>query len=57
MSKSQPYMDKRDLAYAEKYLRPFARYDGDKSSTRLPQLDLRRYRAMIEDMFPHPILF
>ena len=53
-----PYMmAAATAAYADRYLKPFRRYDaGFKSATFLPRLDLKKYRALIEDAFPKPIL-
>jgi hypothetical protein len=54
---AQPYMDDRDRGYAERYLKPFRRYDNEfKSATFLPRIDLAKYRALIEEAFPQPIL-
>ena len=54
---AEPYMDDRDRRYAERYLKPFQRYDsGFKSTTFLPRIDLAKYRALIEETFPSPIL-
>ena len=55
--RAEPYMDDRDRAYAERYLKPFQRYDKQfKSTTFLPRIDLAKYRALIEETFPRPIL-
>jgi hypothetical protein len=52
-----PYMDDRDRDYAARYLKPFQRYDrGFKSTTFLPRIDLAKYRALVEEAFPSPIL-
>lgn len=52
-----PYMNDRDRGYTERYLKPFRRYDnGFKSATSLPRIDLAKYRALIEEAFPQPIL-
>jgi len=57
IKRAGPYMDDRDRAYAERYLKPFRRYDnGFKSTTFLPRVDLAKYRALIEETFPSPIL-
>jgi len=54
---AEPYMDDRDRRYAQRYLKPFRRYDnGFKSTTSLPRIDLAKYRALVEETFPHPIL-
>jgi len=53
----EPYMNDRDRGYAERYLKPFQHYDRQfKSTTFLPRIDLAKYRALIEETFPHPIL-
>ena len=53
----RPYLDSRDRGYYEKYL-TFKEYDqGTKSAASLPQIDLQKYRALIEETFPSPILF
>ena len=57
IKRAEPFMDERDRRYAERYLKPFRRYDnGFKSTTFLPRVDLAKYRALIEETFPHPIL-
>jgi myo-inositol oxygenase len=57
IERAGPYMDDRDRGYAERYLKPFQRYDKRfKSTTFLPRIDLAKYRALIEETFPSPIL-
>jgi myo-inositol oxygenase len=57
IERAERYMDDRDRGYAERYLKPFQRYDkGFKSTTFLPRIDLAKYRALIEETFPSPIL-
>lgn len=57
IERTEPYMDDRDRAYAERYLKPFQRYDRRfKSTMYLPRIDLAKYRALIEETFPSPIL-
>src|SRR5262249_20756783 len=52
-----PLMDVRDLAYSERYLVPFQRFDGGFASPFfLPRVDLARYRDLVERSFPQPIL-
>lgn len=52
------YMDARDREYAERYLRPFARYDhGTKSCVNVPQRRLEDYRHVVEDALPVTIVF
>jgi hypothetical protein len=51
-------MDARDRDYAERYLRPFARYDhGTKSPLFLPQRRLEDYRHIVERALPATIMF
>jgi len=51
-------MDERDRNYAERYLHVFERYDkGTKSIYHLPERATDRYRALIEDAFPEPVVF
>jgi len=53
----EPYMNERDRTYYERCLSKFQPYDqGSKSHTRLPRVDMAKYRALIEEMFPQPIL-
>jgi hypothetical protein len=54
---SAPLMNRRDIAWAEKYLAPFRRFDVDsKSAFSLPpRAILDRYRSVIERAFPRPI--
>jgi hypothetical protein len=54
----EPYMDARDREYADRYLRPFARYDhGTKSPLNLPQRRLDDYRQVLERALPAVIDF
>ena len=51
-------MDERDLAYADRYLLPFFHHDhATKTPHHLPTVDLRAYRDLLEEAFPHPIPF
>jgi hypothetical protein len=44
--------------WTERYLRPFRRYDdGFKSLYYVPDIDIKKYRPLIEDHFPKPIPF
>ncbi len=53
-----PFMDARDHAYHDRYLRPFSYYDQEtKSPFRLPKRALDEYRDVVEDAFPKPIRF
>jgi hypothetical protein len=52
-----PYLDERDSRYYEKHIL-FHKYDeGTKSAVSLPQVDMEKYRTLIEETFPSPILF
>lgn len=54
----EPYLNQRDREYFDRYLKPFQTYDRElKSNTHLPRVEMAKYRALIEDMFPQPILF
>ena len=54
----EPYMDARDRAYCERYLRPFARYDHEtKSPLNLPQRRIEDYRSIVERALPASIPF
>ena len=47
-----------DKAKYDRYLSRFHPYDqGTKSYSRVPHVDMAKYRALIEDTFPQPILF
>jgi hypothetical protein len=53
-----PLMDDRDRERTERLLKPFAHYDhATKTPFRLPSVSLLSYRDIIEEAFPHPILF
>jgi Myo-inositol oxygenase len=53
----QPHLDERDSRYFDKYL-AFREYDlGTKSVASLPRVDMEKYRTIIEETFPSPILF
>lgn len=52
-----PYMTPREREFTDTLLRPFQRFDsGVVSAYYLPKVDMRKYRALIEDAFPNPIL-
>jgi Myo-inositol oxygenase len=54
----EKYMDARDKAYTERYLRVFQFHDQDsKSLFNVPRKDLEFYRGWIESNFPDPITF
>lgn len=53
----EPYMNQRDRTYYDRYLSRFQPYDqGSKSHAHLPRVDMAKYRALIEEVFPQPIL-
>jgi hypothetical protein len=53
----EPYLNERERAYRDLYLKKFQVYDqGLKSFSHLPKVDMAKYRALIEDTFPQPIL-
>jgi hypothetical protein len=56
--RTEPFMDARDRAYLERYLRPFRRYDQDTKSpwSAPPRTILDKYRDLIDRTFPAPIL-
>jgi hypothetical protein len=57
LSDVEPFMNDRDREWAERYLRPFRRFDGGFVSPYfLPKVDLGRYRALVESYFPGPLL-
>jgi hypothetical protein len=52
-----PLMTEREREWTDKYLRPFARFDGGfVSPYSLPHVDLARCREIVEHAFPSPIL-
>jgi predicted HD phosphohydrolase len=54
----EPYLDRRDRAYADRYLRVFARYDqGTKSPHVLPKKRITDYRGIVESMLPPTLVF
>jgi len=54
----RPYCDAGDLVHLDGCLRRFQPYDlGHKSHSHLPRIDMERYRQLIEELFPRPILF
>jgi hypothetical protein len=51
-------MDERDRLYNQRYLQVFKKYDrGTKSLYHLPKTGIEKYRSLIEETFPDPILF
>ena len=58
MKDVEPFLNEKDRQYRDRYLKPFRRYDnGTKSYTHLPKVKLAKYRDLIEETFPQPILF
>jgi hypothetical protein len=54
---AEPFLNDQDRLYRDRYLAKFQIYDQDlKSSGHLPRVEMAKYRALIEDTFPHPIL-
>ncbi len=54
---SLPFMTAAERDMTEKFLTPFRRFDnGFKSPYRRPRIDMAKYRDLIEETFPHPIL-
>jgi len=54
----RPYCNAQDIAHLDGCLSRFQPFDICRKSYRhLPRVDMAKYRALIEDMFPHPILF
>jgi hypothetical protein len=52
------YCNAKDLAHLDGCLARFQPFDMCRKSYRhLPRVDMAKYRALIEDMFPQPILF
>jgi hypothetical protein len=55
---AEPFMDARDREYTEKYLKPFRIFDaGFKSQYWTPQVDMARFKDLVHQHFPRPILF
>jgi hypothetical protein len=53
----EPYLNERERAYRDLYLKKFQVYDqGLKSFSHLPKVNMAKYRALIEETFPQPIL-
>lgn len=53
----EPYLNERERKNNFELLEKFRVYDqGTKSTRHLPKVDMRKYRALIEDLFPQPIL-
>jgi hypothetical protein len=52
------FLSEQDRDYRDRYLIPFRKYDaGTKSYNHVPKIKLARYRDLIEETFPQPILF
>ena len=53
-----PYCNERERGFLDHWLAKFQPYDqGRKSYSHLPRVDMAKYRALIEETFPHPIVF
>ncbi len=54
----EPFLSEKDRQYRDRYLIPFHKYDvNTKSYNHLPKVQLAKYRDLIENTFPQPILF
>ncbi len=53
----EPLMDERDRTYFERYFKPFKEFDITYLFCRLPSISLEKYRGLIEQTFPQPVLF
>jgi len=54
----EPFLSDQDHHYRDRYLIPFRKYDGGtKSYNHVPKIKLAKYRDLIEETFPQPILF
>jgi len=54
----EPFLSEQDRQYRDRYLIPFRKYDGGtKSYNHVPKVALAKYRDLIEETFPQPILF
>lgn len=52
------YMNECDRTYAEQYLKPFRFFDMTfKSTYWVPQIDMARFKDLVHQYFPQPILF
>lgn len=55
---AEAFMNDRDKKFAEAYLKPFRKFDvGSKSPEWVPTVNMDRYRSLIHEFFPEPILF
>lgn len=58
INECEPFMDKRDRQYTERYLIDFAKYDmGTKSIYHIPRLKIEEFKDLVKSTFPNPILF
>jgi len=56
--KERSLMNQTDLEFYEAYLKPFRRYDAEfKSPHFIPKVQMNRFRDLVYDYFPKPILF
>jgi hypothetical protein len=52
------YMNERDRTYAEQYLKPFRFFDTTFTSPYwVPNVDMARFKDLVHQYFPRPILF
>jgi len=57
LREATPLMSERERVWAERWLVPFRRFDGGFVSPYfLPRVDLSRYRELVEQAFPTPLL-
>lgn len=53
----EQYFDQKDKSLVEEMLIPFKKYDkGTKSIYHIPNIDVDKYRKIIENAFPEPLL-
>jgi len=53
-----PYMNERDRTYTEQYLKPFRFFDTAFTNPyRIPKIDMARFKDLVHQYFPQPILF
>jgi hypothetical protein len=53
-----PYMNERDRTYTEQYLKPFRFFDTTFTSPYwIPKIDMSRFKDLVHQYFPRPILF
>jgi len=58
MNDAAPFMSEKDREFTSNYLKPFGHYDHDfKATHSVPAVDMDKYRELIRQSFPKPILF